>query len=49
METETLKRGSSSRVIGSKRESFNALVNAYSFNPECRFISENVPMQPRRR
>ncbi len=49
IETETVNFGSSSRVMGSKRVSFNALVKAYSFNPEWRFISENVPMQPRRR
>lgn len=49
METETVNLGNSSREIGSKRVSFNALVNAYSFNPEWRFISENVPMQPRKR
>lgn len=49
METETVKRGSSSREIGSKRVSFRALVSAYSFSPECRFNSEKVPMQPRKR
>lgn len=49
METDTLNLGNSSRLIGSKRESFNALVNAYSFKPECKFSSLNVPMQPRRR
>lgn len=46
IETETVKRGSSSQEIGSKRESFNAEVSAYSFNPECKLSSENVPMQP---
>lgn len=46
METETVKRGSSSLEIGSKRESFKALVNAYSFKPECKLSSEKVPIQP---
>lgn len=49
METETVNFGSSSRVIGSKRVSFSALVSAYSFSPEWRLISEKVPMQPRKR
>lgn len=49
METETVKRGSSSREMGSKRESFKALVSAYSFKPECKFNSEKVPMHPRNR
>lgn len=49
METDTVKRGSSSREIGSKRESFKALVNAYSLSPECKLSSEKVPIQPRKR
>lgn len=49
METETDRRGNSSSEIGSKRVSFKALVRAYSFNPECKFNSEKVPMQPRKR
>lgn len=39
----------SSRLIGGKRLSLIELVKAYSRNPECKFISENVPMQPRKR
>lgn len=35
--------------MGSNRESFNALVSAYSLSPDWRFNSENVPMQPRKR
>lgn len=46
METETVSLGSSSRVIGEKRESFNALVIAYSRRPEWSSIALKVPIQP---